>query len=55
MSRTSWHIDAGHEFLARYLFKPEYGLQLIFLEANGIEFDDSIDVEIGGHKKTQAL
>ena len=52
-----WHIDAGHEFLARYLFKPEYGFCKvgIYTEANSIEFGGGIDVEIGGHKSFRHL
>ena len=52
-----WHIDAGHEFLARYLFKPEYGFCKvgIYTEANSIEFGGGIDVEIGGHKSFRCL
>lgn len=47
-----WHIDAGGERLAKYLFNQDYGYAKIglYLKDNSTKFGGGIDVEIGGHK-----
>lgn len=45
-----WHIDAGGERLARYLFNGDYGCAKVgvYLKENSVEFGGGIDVEVGG-------
>ena len=47
-----WHVDAGGERLARYLFKPGYGYAKVglYLKDNSNSVGGGIDAEIGGHK-----
>ena len=52
-----WHIDAGHELLANYLFDSSYGFCKvgIYTEPNTPEYGGGIDVEISGHKSFKSF
>lgn len=52
-----WHIDAGHERLAKYLFDSSYGFCKvgIYTEPNTPEYGGGIDVEISGHKSFKSF
>lgn len=52
-----WHIDAGHERLAKYLFDSAYGFCKvgIYTEPNTPEYGGGIDVEISGHKSFKSF